>query len=218
MRSRVTPTLALLTVVLIVVAGLIAIPVLAASPSPTPSAPAAATAEPSEDGDHDGNADRQKATDKVKKDHQPEVAVTLSGTVGTTTSPDGETDYTLTVGSTTYTLEAGPPWYWGDKHPLKAYVGKAVTVVGEQEQGTTSVDVQSVDGKQIREPGKPPWAGGPMRVGKDHPGWSQDKADRAAKKAADMKARFGVDCWPPGHCKDASGKPQTPNPTATPAP
>jgi hypothetical protein len=218
MRSRVTPSLALLTVVLIVVAGLIAIPVLAASPSPAPSASPAATAQPSTDSDHDGNADRQKATDKVKKDHQPEVAVTLSGTLGTVTSADGETDYTLTVGSTTYTLEAGPAWYWGDKHPLKAYVGKAVTVVGEQEQGATSVDVQSVDGKQIREPGKPLWAGGPMRVGKDHPGWSQDKADRAAQKAADMKARFGVDCWPPGHCKDASGKPQTPNPTATPTP
>ena len=88
----------------------------------------------------------------------------------------------------------------------------------EPRQGGTSVDVQSVDGKQIREPGKPPWAGGPMVVGKDHPGWSQDKADRAAAKAADMKSKFGLDCWPPGHCKDASGKPQTPNPTATPTP
>ena len=115
--------------------------------------------------------------------------------------------YTLTVGSTTYALEAGPSWFWKDNHPLKAYVGKSVTVVGEQEQGTTSVDVTSVDGKRIREPGKPPWAGGPMRVGKDHPGWSQDKADRWAAKMADKKAKFGVDCWPPGQCKDASGKP-----------
>ena len=42
--------------------------------------------------------------------------------------------------------------------------------------------------------GKPSWAGGWMRVGKDHPGWSQAKADR-------FKAKFG-DCFPPGQCKD----------------
>ncbi len=53
-------------------------------------------------------------------------------------------------------------------------------MVGEQEQGSTAVDVQTVDGKVIREPGKPPWAGGWKRVGKDHPGWSQEKADRMA--------------------------------------
>ena len=217
MRPRVTPSLVLLTVALIVVMGLIAIPALAASPSPTPSANAA-SAEPSEDEDHDGNTDRQKAAYKVKKEHAPEVAVTLSGTIASTTTAEGETDYTLTVGATTYTLDAGPAWYWKDKHPLKPYVGTSVTVIGEQEQGTTSVDVQSVDGKQIREPGRPPWAGGPMQVGKDHPGRSQDKADRWAARADAMKSKFGVDCWPPGHCKDASGKPQTPNPTATPTP
>ena len=85
--------------------------------------------------------------------------------MGTTTDAKGETGYTLTVGSTAYTLDAGPPWYWKDKHPLKPFVGKSVVVVGEQGQGTTEVDVQSVDGKAIREPGKPPWAGGWMRVG-----------------------------------------------------
>ena len=216
MRLRVTPGLILLTVALIVVAGLIAIPVLAASPTPTPASPAA-TEKPEGTEAPEGTEKPDKGS-KTEKAETPEVTVTLKGTVGTKTDPEGEAEYTLTVGSTTYSLEAGPPWYWKDKHPLKPYVGKSVTVVGEQEQGATSVDVQSVDGKVIREPGKPPWAGGPMAVGKDHPGWSQDKADRWAAKAAAMKAKFGVDCWPPGHCKDAAGKPGTPNPTGTPVP
>ena len=216
MHPRATPSLILLTVGLIVVAGLIAIPVLAASPTPTPASPAA-TEKPEGSETPEGTEKPGKGP-KTEKAETPEVAVTLTGTVGTKTDADGDVEYTLTVGARTYTLEAGPSWYWKDKHPLKPYVGKSVTVVGEQDQGGTSVDVQSVDGKAIREPGKPPWAGGPMRVGKDHPGWSQGKADRWAAKAAAMKAKFGVDCWPPGHCKDASGKPQTPNPTATPAP
>ena len=216
MRPRVTPRLLLLTVALVVVAGLIAIPVLAASPTPTPASPAA-TAKP-EGTEKPEGSDKPGKGPKTEKAETPKVQTTLKGTIGTKTNADGETEYTLAVGSTAYTLEAGPPWYWKDKHPLKPYVGKSVTVVGEQEQGGTSVDVQSVDGKLIREPGKPPWTGGPMVVGKDHPGWSQEKADRWAAKAAAMKAKFGVDCWPPGHCKDDSGKPQTPHPTATPTP
>jgi hypothetical protein len=216
MRPRVTPSLILLTIALIALVGLVAIPVLAASPTPGPSATATAKPEGTEKPDKGPKA--EKKARNADKDKAPSVETTLKGTVGTKTNADGESEYTLTVGSTTYALEAGPSWFWKDKHPLKAYVGKSVTVVGEQEQGTTSVDVRSVDGKPIREPGKPPWAGGPMRVGKDHPGWSQDKADRWAAKLADKKAKFGVDCWPPGQCKGASGKPQTPNPTGTPAP
>jgi hypothetical protein len=73
-----------------------------------------------------------------------------------------------------------------------------VTIVGEQRAGSDEVDVVSVDGKALREPGRPPWAGGWKQVGKIHPGWSQEKADRWAAK---MQAK-GVDCWPPGHCKD----------------
>ena len=75
------------------------------------------------------------------------------------------------------TLEAGPSWYWGDHHPLAPFVGKHVTVVGEQATGSTEVDVHSVDGTVVREPGKPPWAGGWKAVGKIHPGWTQEKAD-----------------------------------------
>jgi len=204
----------LLLIALVVLVGLMAIPALAAAPTASPSTSSASPA-PSAKA---GGTEREEASEKAKRQKVPEVAVTLAGTVGSRTDADGETEYTLTVGSTTYTLEAGPPWFWKDQHPLKPYIGKSVTVVGEQGQGTTEVDVQTVDGKVIREPGKPPWAGGWKRVGKDHPGWSQEKADRMAAKTADKKARFGLDCWPPGHCKDASGMPQTPAATPTPTP
>jgi len=208
MSLRRQPALIPLIVALIALVALVAIPVLAASPSPSPSASGA----PGKSGDTPGKGPKQA------KEKAPGLAVELSGPVGTRTTPDGETEYTLTVGSTVYTIDAGPSWYWKDKHPLKAYVGKTVKVVGEQKQGSTDVDVQTVDGKALREPGKPPWAGGWKVVGKDHPGWSQEKADRWAAKLAEKKARFGLDCWPPGHCKDASGKPGTPKATPTPAP
>ena len=211
MRSRGRPALTPLLVAVVALVALVAIPALAASPTPSPKAAPAASGAPGKSGDAPGKS-------KQAKDKVPEVAVDLSGRVGTRTNAAGETEYTLTVGSTTYTIDAGPPWYWKDKNPLKAYVGKTVKVTGEQRQSSTEVDVQAVDGKALREPGKPPWAGGWKVVGKDHPGWSQEKADRWAAKIAEKKARFGVDCWPPGHCKDASGKPGTPNPTATPTP
>ena len=128
------------------------------------------------------------------------MAVTLRGVVGATKDAEGATTYTLTVDGKVVRLEAGPSWYWGDKHPLAAVVGKTVTIAGGQSADV--VDVESIDGKALREPGRPPWAGGPNAVGSKHPGWSQDKADRFADKA---KA-FGVDCWPPGLCKDHGPK------------
>jgi hypothetical protein len=152
---------------LAILALLVAVPALAGQPSAPPG----------------------QAKDKAKA----EKPITLHGTIQTSTDADGATAYTLTDGGTTYTLEAGPKWFFGDNHPLKPYVGKNVTVVGEIAEGSTEVDVESVDGKALREPGKPPWAGGWKRVGSIHPGWSQEKADR-------MKAKFG-DCFPPGQCK-----------------
>jgi hypothetical protein len=134
-----------------------------------------------------------QAKDKVEK-----APITLHGTIQSSADADGETSYTLADGGKTYTLDAGPKWFFGDNYPLKPYVGKSVTVVGEVAAGSTDVDVQSVDGKALREPGKPPWAGGWRRVGSTHPGWSQEKADR-------MKAKFG-DCFPPGQCKDKAAK------------
>jgi hypothetical protein len=53
-----------------------------------------------------------------------------------------------------------------------------------------------VDGKTIREPGRPPWAGGWKVVGEKHPGWSQEKADRqAAKDAAKAERGAGRPSW-----------------------
>lgn len=133
------------------------------------------------------------------KDKPAKAPITLHGTIQTSTDADGDPSYTLADGGKTYTLEAGPKWFFGDDYPLKKYVGKSVTVVGEIAEGTTEVDVTSVDGVALRGEGKPPWAGGWKRVGSIHPGWSQEKADR-------FKAKFG-DCFPPGQCKDKSGKP-----------
>jgi hypothetical protein len=166
-----------------VLAIVVAIPVLAASPGPS-TGPGA------------GNGKGPKAS------HEPEVSVTLKGTVGAATASDGSVDYTLAADGKTLHLEAGPKWFWGDKNPLKPFVGKSVTVVGEQ--SGDEVDVQAIDGTAIRAPGKPPWAGGWKVVGKGHPGWSQDKADRfsarQAAKAAREKARAA--CQAAATCTD----------------
>jgi hypothetical protein len=174
----------LLVVALAVLAIVVALPALAADPS-TPPGPG--------------------KSDKAKASHEPKAEVTLTGTVATSTDADGKAQYTLSSGGTTYTLDAGPSWFFGDKHPLKPFVGKSVTIVGEKATGSTEVEVKSVNGTAIRAEGKPPWAGGWKRVGKLHPGWSQEKADR-------FKAKFG-DCFPPGHCKT---KPNTEQPAETP--
>lgn len=138
----------------------------------------------------------------------PEEEITLSGTVTTGTDADGDTVYRMQSGGTTYVLEAGPKWFFGDDYPLRPFVGKDVTIVGEVAEGSTEVDVVSVDGTRLREPGKPPWAGGWKAVGERHPGWSEEKAARWAERQAAKGAKFG-DCWPPGHCKqhdDAGGE------------
>jgi hypothetical protein len=159
-----------LVLALVALTILVALPTLAASPSPGPG-----------------------KSDNAKKGKAPKTPITLTGTVATATDADGNPTYTLRSGSTTYTLEAGPPWFFGDKHPLKPFVGKSVTIVGEKAADSNEVDVETVDGKALRAPGKPPWAGGWKVVGEKHPGRSQEKADR-------FKAKFG-DCFPPGQCK-----------------
>jgi hypothetical protein len=168
---------------LVVLAVVVAIPVLAASPSPS-------------SGPGPGNGKGPKAS------HEPEVSVTLKGTVAATTAGDGSVEYTFTSGGRTLRLEAGPKWFWGDKNPLKPFVGKSVTIVGEQ--SGDELEAQTVDGTALRAPGKPPWAGGWQAVGKSHPGWSQDKADRfaarQAAKAAREKARAA--CQAAGTCTD----------------
>lgn len=180
--------LGLIAIAVLAVAAAVALPVLGASPAP----PGAAA--PS---DHPGKG--------PKASKEPEVAVTLHGTVAKTTDADGEVAYTITADGRTLKLEVGPPWFWGDHHPLAAVVGKTVTITGVQ--SGDEVDVLTIDGTAIRGAGRPPWAGGWKAVGSAHPGWSQDKADRFAEKAKAL----GVDCWPPGWCK-----PHGPEPSPTP--
>lgn len=139
------------------------------------------------------------------KEKAPSAPITLNGTIAAGTDAEGEASYTLRDGGTTYTLEAGPKWFFGDAYPLGPYVGENVTIEGELEEGTTEVDVISVNGVALRDQGKPPWAGGWKRVGSIHPGWSQEKADKFEAKGD----KFGG-CWPPGHCKDKS-KPDKPD-------
>ena len=93
-----------------------------------------------------------------------------------------EDEFTLVVGITVYRLSVGPPWWWGDASPLGAVKGKVVTIDGEQAEGSDEVDVLAIDGKVIREPGRPPWAGGWKVVGSKHPGWAQWKVDKLAGK------------------------------------
>ena len=118
----------------------------------------------------DETAEPGKAA-KPDKDKGPEVTVTIKGTVKQGTDGQGRPSFSLTDGAATWDLSAGPPWFWGDKNPLKAFVGKSVTIVGSTEAAGTELDVETVDGTAIRAPGKPPWAGGPWVVGPSHPGW-----------------------------------------------
>jgi len=162
----------------------VALPVAGIDPTPSPGAAASPAASPaSSQGADPGSGAKNQAKDEATKD-EPEVSVTLTGTVGTSTGGD-EGGYTLTVAGKVYRLEDGPPWWWGDNDPLKPYVGKTVTVTGEQEGAAgTSVEVLTIGGTTIREPGKPPWAGGWKVVGPKHPGWAQWKVDKLEGKGS----------------------------------
>lgn len=142
-------------------------------------------------------AGRPSAPPGQQKAKVEKTPVTISGTIERTTDADGKAVYTLTAAGEAYVLHAGPPWFFGDAYPLEPYVGQSVTVDGELAEGSNDVDVLAIDGQALREPGRPPWAGGWKAVGERHPGWSAEKAER-------FQARFG-DCFPPGHCKDKPG-------------
>ena len=142
------------SLLLAVVAGVVIVgTVAAADPSP-PQVP------PGQQKNAENNAEKG-----------PEVAFTGSGQISASKDGQGRPEYTITVSGKTWTLSAGPKWFWGTDSPLAAYVGKTVDVVGTYREGTTEVDVATVDGTAIREEGRPPWAGGPARVGEKHPGW-----------------------------------------------
>lgn len=221
-------------VALVALVALITLPVLAADPSPSATASAAASpsaepsasvpapsASPSASAPTVAPAPAATEVPKASKSPKPEkssqgqkaaktptVDVRLLGVVKRTTNDKGRAAYTMTVNGTTYELEAGPPWFFGDNHPLEPYVDKTVTVEGDQHEGSPEVDVATVNGKLIRESGRPPWAGGWKHVGKVHPGWSQEKWDRWQAK---LEAK-GVACWPPGLCKDKPAKPDDEGP------
>ncbi len=147
----------------------IAIPALAASPSPSGPAPSTSPS--------GAPAKSPKADKPPKAAKEPEVATSVAGTVTAGTDADGRPSYSITANGKTWTLSAGPAWFWGDKNPLAAYVGKSVTVAGTTHANETELDVETVDGKAIRAPGKPPWAGGPWVVGPTHPGWKEWMSD-----------------------------------------
>jgi hypothetical protein len=196
-------------------ASLEATPTPARTPSPTVEPAPAVSPEPSlvpgTTDDDGGSQMPERPPRPVKPDKGKGEPVTMSGTIGTRTDADGEVEYILTSGGTVVVLDAGPAWFFGDDHPLRGMVGDRATVVGEQRAGEAAVEVETVDGVRVREPGKPPWAGGWKAVGERHPGWSEEKAARAADRAARhaernaaKAARHGTDCWPPGQCKDGA--------------
>ena len=142
-----------------------------ASTAPSTTAAPASTAAPAPAGSGtDGDEDKNGEADEAEG-----PPITLTGVVGVEAS-EKHPHYTLTVGSVVYQLETGPWWFWGDSHPLAPFVGKAVTIRGEAE-GEQGIEVFSANGTTIREPGKPPWAGGPFVVGERHPGWKPWMAD-----------------------------------------
>lgn len=137
-------------------------------------------------------ADPSPKPDKAAKgDRPPETPITLSGVVRSSTDAEGDTNYTLTSGGTTWTLDAGPSWWYGTAHPLAPLIGRSVSIAGTTRSGTSEVDVQSINGTAVREPGRPPWAGGWKVVGEKHPGFKPWKAERAAWKSARFMQKWG---------------------------
>jgi hypothetical protein len=188
---RLATVLAAVAMLGVALAGL---PVLATAPAPVPVDPAApAAASPSP-------APEASRGPKPEKSPVPSEPIELRGTVRAATDEEGVAYTLVDAAGAAWDLEVGPPWWWGAKHPLAAYVGKTVTVTGERRLGAREVDVFAVDGTTIREAGKPPWAGGWKVVGERHPGWSQDKADRWESKQAARLVRCSS-AHPPGYCK-----------------
>lgn len=127
-----------------------------------------------------------QAKEKPKKG--PEIAVTVRGTVAASTDDKGRPEYSVTASGTTWSLSAGPKWFWGTTSPLAEYVGDSVTIVGTHREGSADLDVATVDGTAVREAGRPAWAGGPSWAGQRHPGWKPWKADKPGRGLGREKA------------------------------
>ena len=181
---KASPRSAALIAVCAIVVLVVAIPVLAADPSTPPG-----QSKPDKSPNPGQQKKAEKQADKAAKEAKtPEIAVTVTGTVQQGTDGKGRPTFTITAAGKTWELSAGPPWYWGDKNPLKAFVGKSVTVAGSTHEGSAELDVETVDGTAIRAAGKPPWAGGPWVVGPTHPGWKSWMADGKPGHGKDKSA------------------------------
>lgn len=154
-RRRLATTLAT-----IAVAGAVGIPVIASA------------AQPSEP---------PGQTKPEKSPKGPKVDATVRGKLVAGTDDKGRPTFTITASGRTWEISAGPKWFFGDDSPLKAYVGKTVTVVGTHREGDTDLSADTINGKELRAAGKPPWAGGPRAVGERHPGWKGWKGDKPGK-------------------------------------
>ncbi len=176
----------------------LAVPALAAPSPRADGAPAAPAAEASADPSPKTPRGPKPKGPKAKVEQAP---ITLRGTVRAARDADGRREYRLTSDGTTYVLDGGPAWWYGEDHPLEPFVGRTVTITGGVAEGSTEVDVATVDGEAIRAAGRPPWAGGWKVVGERHPGWSQEKADRWEQHLERKRERFGG-CFPPGHCRE----------------
>lgn len=188
--ARPRPTRRLLAIVagLGVAAALAAGPVFGVDPVPGPDSPGT---------DRQGPPITPPGQSKQQA-KAPSVPITVTGVVTATTDEDGRTTYTVSADGTTYELGAGPAWFWGADHPLGGHVGKRVEIAGDIREGSDEIDVETVDGVALREPGKPPWAGGPKVVGERHPGWKPWKATGAGGKPGKGHGRDGA----PGQQRD----------------
>ena len=220
-----SPRRAALVVLLIaaaalLVAGLsVAMPAAGADPSAKPSQKAD---RPKSDKPAQAKDKQAQAKDKAEKADQdgPETTITVRGPIAKTTDAEGETSYTLTANGKTYRLEVGPPWWWGANNPLASKAGGVHDVTGEVEGSSNEIDVLSIDGTAVRQPGRPPWAGGPKEVGSKHPGWKAWKAAHDGTKGPNgPKANEGGQSPAPNATPGSTPAPAgTAQPSATQAP
>jgi hypothetical protein len=172
MKGRMEPRRALLFGGGVAALLAIAVPAIAADPAQQTNRPPR-----QEVIDRKNGLGEHTTSERGRPDKGAEIARTVTGTIEQTSDDKGRPTFTVTVDGVTWELSAGPKWFHGDNHPLKAWVGKSVEITGTYREGETELDVETLDGDPIRAPGKPPWAGGPKAVGDAHPGWKDWMAD-----------------------------------------
>ena len=157
----------------IVAALAVAIPVMGADPSPSGGPPGQTKP--------DKSPNPNKPDKAAKADKGAEVAVTVQGTVTKGTDESGRPTLQLTADGKTWQLSAGPSWYWGDKNPLNAYVGKSVSIAGSSHAGDTELDVETVDGKALARRRQAAVGGRSVGGRRDAPGMEALDGQRQAR-------------------------------------